>query len=262
MDTARARITALAETSLRQANGRPDVALPGFMRTILRSPDLKRYVVERYFEEACRAALADAAQTKPAPSGATLGEHIRAKGTEIGAVKAVADGGGHRGIDAQVIGAPAEPSGRASVGEKGAVQPRGDAQKKFGRPLPLPAATRPKVMSGRAKQPPPGASANLGKFMLEVARHSILNTHLVNGRPIKDCTAGEVRSAARRNAKSARFELLLVSGLTDAMIVSERVTPDYAEWAWKEANIELPAASAPASPSPKHGPKSEASHAA
>lgn len=78
------------------------------------------------------------------------------------------------------------------------------------------------------------SSAGRAAVTAAIAR-SLLDTFLVNGRPIGDVSAGEARTWGKARRREARFVELLTAGITDDQPLRRWVTPEEAEAAMARA---------------------------
>jgi hypothetical protein len=75
---------------------------------------------------------------------------------------------------------------------------------------------------------------------------NFLNSFLVNGQPIGDCTVTEVEVAAQSKEREARFMRLMISGLPPVGIVRKYRTEEEAAALWAQANGDVTSRAAPA----------------
>lgn len=73
-----------------------------------------------------------------------------------------------------------------------------------------------------------GAAHAIGK----VAAQSLLDTTMVDGRPVGDLTAGEARTWARKAGYTARFVEMLAQNVPDELVIRKCRTADDAQAIW------------------------------
>jgi len=194
------RLTDAAKAALAAYPQDYGAAYAAFRTAVCRDAELTWALFGRFEEAAIRPVLSRASQE--------IHQARRA---------AMADGAGSRGDRQSEDARPASSTHSASAGSGGGRQTGAD--------------------QGR-RAPSADSIAARGAAITAAAARSLLDTFMVNGRPIGDVSAGEARSWARNRKVEWRFVELITAGVMDNQPLRRWVTPDEADAALRRAQAD------------------------